>query len=167
MQLELETWTLERAGELAKTLSSPKIVGNLRDGIPCPYTVEDARSYIDAILSVPAGTQYAWAIVLDNEAGGNIGFTRGENIHRQTAELGYYLAESHWGKGIMTKAVKEACRRIFEETDILRIFAEPFAHNLASCRVLEKAGFTREGTLRKNAVKNGVVIDMHMYALVR
>ena len=64
-------------------------------------------------------------------------------------------------------AVKMVCKYIFEKTDIIRIFAEPFAYNTASCRVLEKSGFEYEGTLRKNAVKNGVVLDMKMYALVK
>jgi RimJ/RimL family protein N-acetyltransferase len=81
--------------------------------------------------------------------------------------MGYYIAEPWWGKGIGTTAVKEVCSYIFNNTDIIRIFAEPFAYNIASCRILEKAGFTFEGTLRKNAVKNGKVIDMKMYALVK
>lgn len=80
--------------------------------------------------------------------------------------MGYYVAEPYWGKGIATSAVKQICKYIFEKTDIIRIFAEPFAHNAASCRVLEKAGFVYEGTLRKNAVKNNAVTDMRMYAKI-
>ena len=60
---------------------------------------------------------------------------------RRTAELGYYIAERYWGKGIMTEAVKQICGHVFDKSDILRIYAEPFAYNTASCRVLEKAGF--------------------------
>jgi len=81
--------------------------------------------------------------------------------------MGYYIAEPLWGKGFGTSAVKQTCRYIFEHTDIIRIYAEPFAHNAASCRVLEKSGFQCEGVLRKNAVKNGKEIDMKMYALIR
>ena len=81
--------------------------------------------------------------------------------------MGYYLAEPYWGQGIVTFAVKEACQRIFSETDILRIFAEPFAYNRASCRVLEKAGFICEGTLQSNAFRDGKVLDMKMYARVK
>ena len=98
---------------------------------------------------------------------GSIGVFRQENIHRQTAELGYYLAEEYWGNGLMTQAVRQICSFVFEQSDILRIYAEPFAYNIASCRVLEKAGFTCEGTLRQNAVKNGRVLDMKMYALLK
>ena len=81
--------------------------------------------------------------------------------------LGYYVAEEYWGKGIMTEAVKQICECVFDKSDIIRIYAEPFAYNIASCRVLEKAGFQYEGTLRSNAVKNGKVIDMKMYSLLK
>lgn len=98
---------------------------------------------------------------------GSIGVFRRENIHFRTAEIGYYIAESHWGKGIGTNALKQICQKVFETTDIVRIFAEPFSDNLASCHILEKAGFQREGTLRKNAIKNGQFKDMQMYALIK
>ena len=81
--------------------------------------------------------------------------------------MGYYIGEPYWGKGMGTSAVQQVCRYIFEHTDIIRIFAEPFAQNTASCRVLEKAGFQLEGILYSNAVKNGKVLDMKMYALLR
>lgn len=67
----------------------------------------------------------------------------------------------------MTEAVTQICDYVFEKSDIIRIYAEPFAYNAASCRVLEKAGFQFEGTLRSNAVKSGKVIDMKMYSLIR
>ncbi len=98
---------------------------------------------------------------------GSIGIFRQGNIHRQTAELGYYIAEEYWGKGIMTEAVKQICEDVFANSDIIRIYAEPFAYNVASCRVLEKVGFQYEGTLRSNAVKNSKVIDMKMYSLLK
>ena len=98
---------------------------------------------------------------------GSIGIFRKDNIHRRTAELGYYLARPYWGQGIVTQAVKEACAYVFDNTNLVRIFAEPFSYNQASCRVFEKAGFVLEGEMKKNAVKNGVVIDMKLYALLR
>lgn len=109
---------------------------------------------------------YAFAITVDEKAIGSIGVYRQENIHRQTAELGYYIAEEYWGKGIMTEAIKQICQHVFQKSDIIRIYAEPFAYNIASCRALEKAGFQYEGTLRNNAVKNGKVIDMKMYSIL-
>lgn len=110
---------------------------------------------------------FAFAIAVANIAIGSIGIFRQSNIHRQTAELGYYVAEEYWGKGIMTEAVRQICEYVFSESDIIRIYAEPFAYNTASCRVLEKAGFQYEGTLRSNAVKNGKVIDMKMSSLLK
>ena len=97
----------------------------------------------------------------------SIGVFRKDNIHCKTAEMGYYVAEPYWGQGIRTSATEQVCNYIFENTDIMRIFAEPFAYNLGSCRILGKSGFVYEGTLRKNAVKNGVVLDMKMYSRIR
>lgn len=110
---------------------------------------------------------FAFAITVDDKAIGSIGVFRQGNIHRQTAELGYYIAEEYWGRGIMAEAVKQICEYVFGNSDIIRIYAEPFAYNTASCKVLEKAGFQYEGTLRNNAVKNGKIIDMKMYALLK
>ena len=155
------------ANDLSLVLNSKNVLDNLRDGIPFPYTATDAVEYINAMLNDNNDKNYAFAIVSDNKVIGGIGAIRQDNIHSKTAEMGYYIAEHCWGKGIGTSAVKQTCDFIFTNTDIIRIFAEPFAHNAASCRVLEKAGFSLEGTLRKNAMKNGSVIDMRMYALVR
>jgi RimJ/RimL family protein N-acetyltransferase len=164
---ELRVWRLEDAYDLAEAMNNKKVQDNLRDGIPFPYGVEDAVNFITGMEKAPADEVFAFAVVIDGKASGSIGIFRQGNIHRQTAELGYYLAESYWGRGIMTAAIKEACERVFAATDILRIFAEPFSYNMASRRALEKAGFLHEGTLRKNAVKNGAVVDMEMYGLVR
>ena len=123
--------------------------------------------YITAMLAADENETFAFAITIDDKVIGSIGAFRQGNIHRRTAELGYYLAEDNWGKGIMTQAVKQICNYVFDKSDVIRIYAEPFAYNTASCRVLEKAGFQYEGTLRNNAVKNGRVVDMKMYALLK
>lgn len=119
------------------------------------------------MLGVNKDTTYAFAITVNDKAIGSIGVFRKDNIHVQTAEMGYYIDESYWGQGLGTSAIKQVCCHIFDNTDIIRIFAEPFVNNIASCRALEKAGFVCEGILKKNAVKNGKVIDMKMYALVK
>lgn len=167
MEYQLRRWKLEDTPDLVRAIGSRNILDNLRDGIPFPYTVADGEAFIRGTLEAPADSRYSWAIAVNGAAVGSIGIFRGENIHRRTAELGYYIAEEHWGKGIVTAAVKKACAHVFRGTDIVRIFAEPFAANTASCRVLEKAGFVLEGTMRKNAIKNGRIIDMLLYALVR
>lgn len=167
MDCVIREWRLEDKIALAENLNNLKILNNLRDGLPYPYTPSDAEFYIKSMLSADKENTFAFAITADDLVIGSIGVFRCENIHSQTAEMGYYIGEPYWGKGFMTSAVKQVCKYVFDNTNIIRIFAEPFAHNTASCRVLEKAGFQFEGTLRSNAVKNGKVLDMKMYALVR
>lgn len=167
MICKIRKWKLSDAAALAAAVSNKKVQDNLRDGLPYPYTVQDGENYISDMLSANEDEIFAFAITADNKVIGSIGVFRQENIHRQTAELGYYISEEYWGKGIMTEAVKQICEYVFSNSDIIRIYAEPFAHNAASCRVLEKAGFQYEGTLRNNAVKNGRVVDMKMYSLLK
>lgn len=167
MERRIRPWRIEDAPALAAALNNQRVQDNLRDGLPYPYTESDARDFIWAMLHADKHAVFAFAITADDQAVGSIGIFRQENIHARTAEMGYYIAEPFWGRGLGTEAVQQASRWIFENTDILRIFAEPFAHNLASCRVLEKSGFVCEGTLRSNAVKNGRILDMKMYSRVK
>ena len=167
MICKIRKWRLSDAADLAAAISNKKVQDNLRDGLPYPYTEQDGTDYITEMLSADENETFAFAITADNKVVGSIGIFRQGNIHMRTAELGYYIAEEYWGKGIMTEAVKQICKYVFDKSDILRIYAEPFAYNVASCRVLEKAGFQYEGTLRDNAVKNGRVIDMKMYSLLK
>lgn len=167
MECKIRSWRIEDAEYLAEALNNKKILENLRDGLPYPYTVNDAKNFISAMLDGDKDTTYAFAITVDDKAIGSIGVFRKDNIHYKTAEMGYYIAEPYWGQGIGTSAVKQICKYIFENTDIIRIFAEPFAYNLGSCRILEKSGFVYEGNLRKNAVKNGIVLDMKMYSILK
>jgi RimJ/RimL family protein N-acetyltransferase len=158
---------MDDADDLATALNNKKIQNNLRDGLPFPYTANDAKEYISAMLNSDRNKTYAFAITVDNKVIGSIGVFRKDNIHSRTAEIGYYISEEYWGRGYGTSAIKQVCELVFNTTDIIRIFAEPFAYNIASCRILEKSGFSLEGVLRKNAIKNGNIIDMKMYALVR
>ncbi len=167
MTIEIRKWKLSDAADLAAALSNKKIQDNLRDGLPYPYTEQDGLDYISAMLDADENDTFAFAITVNGKVIGSIGAFRQTNIHRQTAEMGYYIAEDYWGKGIMTEAVKQICRYVFHNSDIIRIFAKPFAYNIASCRVLEKAGFQYEGTLRSNAVKNGNVLDMQLFSLLK
>lgn len=167
MLVQIRKWRLSDAADLAAAVSNPKILKNLRDGLPYPYTEEDGREFISAMLAAEENDTFAFAVTADGRAVGSIGAFRQSNIHSRTAELGYYLAEDYWGKSIMTQAVRLLCGHVFSHSDILRIFAEPFAHNTASRRVLEKAGFTCEGILRANAVKDGRVVDMAMYSRLK
>ena len=167
MDCTIRRWRISDRERLAEMVNNRKVQDNLRDGLPCPYTPEDGGEYILSMLAADETKTFAFAIALEDEVIGSIGVFRCDNIHFRTAELGYYIGEPYWGKGYATGAVRQICQYVFANTDIIRIFAEPFAHNTASRRVLEKAGFQLEGLLRCNAVKNGSVLDMAMYALVR
>ncbi len=164
--MTIRPWLLSDAEALAEALNDEAVQANLRDGLPYPYTADDAREFISAMLST-GDSVYPFAITHEGRCVGSISVTRGVNIHRFTGELGYYVGRTHWGFGLATRAVREICEYVFANTDIMRIYAEPFTSNAASCRVLEKAGFSLEGTLRANSVKGGAVRDMRMYALVR
>lgn len=167
MDISIRKWEIEDAEELKNAINNKKILDNLRDGIPYPYTIDNAKEFIEQTLNAKEDSQYSWAIIVDEKVIGSIGMFRKDNIHHLTAEMGYYIAEAYWGKGVMAKVVKKVCEYVFENTDIIRIFAEPFAYNVASCIVLEKAGFELEGTLRKNAIKNGEILDMKMYSIIK
>lgn len=167
MHCIIREWRIEDKNDLALMLNNKNILDNLRDGLPYPYTTSDAEEYIAAMLSADKTKIFAYAITVDDVVIGSIGVFRCDNIHYRTAEMGYYIGEQYWGKGFGTSAVKQACEYIFENTDIIRIFADPFSHNIGSCRILEKAGFQFEGILHSNAVKNGEIIDMKMYALIK
>ena len=167
MNCKIRRWELSDARDLAAALSNKKIQDNLRDGLPYPYTEQDGKEFISAMLAANESDTFAFAITVNGKVIGSIGAFRQTNIHNKTAELGYYIAEEYWGKGIMTEAVKQLCDYVFSNTDIIRIYAEPFAYNIGSCRVLEKAGFQYEGTLRSNALKNGNVFDMKMYSKLK
>lgn len=167
MQLLIREWKIGDAPDLAMAINNKNVQNNLRDGLPFPYTENDAKDFINAMLSAEKDSQYVFAIECSGKVIGSIGVFRKDNIHIRTAELEYYIAEQYWGKGITTEAVNQICDYVFQHTDIIRIFAEPFAHNAASCRVLLKAGFQFEGTLRQNAVKNGKIVDMKMYSKIK
>lgn len=166
MDCIIRKWRSEDAKSLSELLNNKKILDNLRDGLPFPYTESDAQYYINSMLSADASSTFAFAIECGGRLAGSIGVFRKENIHFRTAEIGYYLGEEFWNNGLATSAIKQICEFVFENSDIIRIFAEPFARNVASCRALEKAGFVCEGTLRYNAYKNGQVEDMKMYSLI-
>lgn len=163
----IREWLPTDAPALAQALNNKKIFDNLRDGLPYPYTEKDAAAFIAKLRSADPGSSFEFAVVVDGKVVGDVGATRQGNINRYTAELGYYLAEEYWGKGIMTEAVRLLCAHVFASTDINRLYAEAYVRNKASCRVLEKAGFTREGVLRECAVKNGKTEDMVVYSLLR
>lgn len=167
MLVKIKKWELADAEALSAVLSNKRVQDNLRDGLPYPYTEQDGREYISAMLAADENDSFSFAVTADGKIVGTVGAFRQDNVHRRSAELGYYLAEEYWGRDIMTEAVSQLCSLVFSHSDILRIYAEPFAYNIGSCRVLEKAGFQYEGTMRSHAVKNGNILDVKLYARLK
>lgn len=166
MDFTLREWRQSDAADVARYADNEKIARNLRDVFPHPYTLADARGFVDSCVAGDPAAQLCRAIVVDGRAAGSIGLFRGGDVYQKTAELGYWLAEDFWGKGIMTEAVRQICREGFSRWDIQRIYAEPFAYNTGSRRVLEKSGFTLEGVMRNSVCKHGAIYDSCMYALL-
>lgn len=167
MDFYLRKWKLEDAPDVARFASNEKIACNLRDAFPYPYTLSDAQSYVESCVNNPEERQLCRAIVADNKAIGSIGVFLGNDVYRKSAELGYWLAEEYWNRGIMTKAAMQICEEAFRIFDIVRIYAEPFAYNAPSRKVLEHAGFTLEGIMKMGVFKGGAIYDYCMYALLK
>lgn len=163
----LRKWELKDAEAVSHAANNPKIAENLRNTFPYPYTLEDAKGYVRSCVENTEERQICRAIIVDQKVAGSIGVFCGSDVYGKSAELGYWLAEEFWGKGIMSAAVKEICREAFETFDIIRIYAEPYAYNNGSRRVLEKAGFTLEGIMKNGVCKLGKVHDYCMYALLK
>jgi [ribosomal protein S5]-alanine N-acetyltransferase len=167
MQLVLERctirpWRLDDAESLAKHANDRKVWLGLRDLFPHPYTIDDAHEFLQKKIIGQSATIFC--IEINGAAVGGIGIHPGQDVHRHTATLGYWLGAEFWGRGIMTEAVAALTDFCFENFPLRRISAEVFANNPASARVLEKAGFTFEGRLKNHVVKDGQLLDSLLYA---
>jgi len=152
------------APAIARYANNRKIWMNLRDAFPFPYRLEDAQAFLARIIDADPATVFV--IASESEAIGSIGLVPGRDVHRFTAEIGYWLAEPFWGKGIMTRAVESLTAYATGDLKLHRLFAQPYTANPASVRVLKKAGFTCEGILRSNAFKDGKLLDQFLYSYV-
>ncbi len=169
MDLRLEhcrmrDWRETDAAALATHADDRNVWINLRDLFPHPYTAEDARTWLAVAMARKPPTSFA--LEVEGQAVGGIGMKLGQDVHRHSAEIGFWLGEPYWGRGIMSEAVPAFSDHAFERFDLVRLFAAVFEWNPASMRVLEKAGFRREGCLRKSVYKDGRMIDTVLYARV-
>lgn len=164
MNFLLRSWQEKDAVSLARYADDPEIAKNLRDVFPSPYTRKDAKEYIQICIAKEGKKQICRAIEIDGLAVGSIGLFQGNDIYRKSAELGYWLGRDFWGNQIMTRAVQMICAEGFQILGLVRIYAEPFAGNSGSRRVLEKSGFHLEGVLRNSVYKNGNLLDSCIYA---
>ncbi len=142
-----------------------RIAGNLRDAFPHPYTQSDADRWLTVANKYDPPRNFA--VVVGGSAAGGVGLVLREDVYRRSAEIGYWLGEPFWGRGIMTAAVRATVAYAFENFDICRLYAGVFGGNVASTRVLEKAGFTFEARLRQTITKGGRTRDELVYAMLR
>jgi ribosomal-protein-alanine N-acetyltransferase len=160
----LRPWRPSDTSSLVKHANNLSVARQLRDRFPHPYTAADGRQFIQSVADARPTTSFAIAVA--GEAVGGIGFSPGADVERYSAEVGYWLAEPFWGRGIAPEAVRLVSEYAFGTCNMLRLFALPFADNTQSIRVLDKAGYTREGVLRASSVKHGTARDQALYALV-
>jgi RimJ/RimL family protein N-acetyltransferase len=161
---EIRSWRPSDLEPLVRYANNRKIWLNLRDRFPHPYTKVDGQRFIRTMRQ--ASPETAFAIIVGGEAAGGIGFMLQQDVDRASAEIGYWLGEPFWGRGIATEALAALTKYVVETHAVTRVFAVPFAHNTASCRVLEKAGYVLEARLRRSAIKDGKVLDQFQYAFI-
>ena len=170
MKLELATctvrsWEWRDRDAIVRHANNRNVWINLRDRFPHPYTANDARRWLESVVGRDPETNFA--ITVADEVVGGIGFTVQDDVARHSAEIGYWLGEEFWGRGIATDALIAVTDYAFANYDLCRLYAHVFEWNQASARVLEKAGYVFEGRLRKSVTKEGKTIDQLMYAMVR
>ena len=162
----LREWDITDLPSLVRNAGNPRVAATMRDLFPSPYSEDDGRRFLAMAAARPSRNIFRAILVGDDVAGG-IRIHPLEDVHRRTAEIGYWLAEPFWGRGVMTEAVRLILPLAFADSEILRIQAGIFESNPASMRVLEKNGFTREAVHHNAITKNGVVMDEVMYARLR
>lgn len=161
----VRSWEWRDRDSLVRHANNRNVWINLRDRFPHPYTKDDARRWLDIVVGSRPETNFA--IVVDDKAVGGVGYTIDTDVNYRSAEIGYWLGEPFWGRGIATEALMAVTEHAFSTYDLCRLYAHVFDWNPASARVLEKAGYVFEGRLRKSVTKAGQTIDQLMYAIVR
>jgi ribosomal-protein-alanine N-acetyltransferase len=170
VQLPLQTctvreWAFSDLHSLVRHANNRDIWIQLRDRFPYPYLEDHGRKFLEHITA--QSPPMVWAIEVDGEAAGGIGLEPKTDVERVSAEIGYWLGQTYWGRGIVTEAVTAVTAAAFAHFDLLRIFALPFADNPGSIRVLEKAGYALEGRLPQSTIKDGRVRDQLMFGAYR
>jgi [ribosomal protein S5]-alanine N-acetyltransferase len=159
--IHLRAYRIEDAAQLALIANNKKIWKNLRDHFPHPYTVHDAIQWINHTSAQKPVINMA--ISVDGKLAGGIGVVPKDDVYRKTIEIGYFLGEAYWNKGIATASVSLLLDYIRQQFDVVRIYAEVFESNAASMRVLEKNGFHLECIRQKAVIKNNVIMNDHVY----
>jgi [ribosomal protein S5]-alanine N-acetyltransferase len=165
MNFILRDWNENDLHNLVKYGNNFNVAKFMADAFPHPYTLEAGNAFIKMANS--QSPPHIRAIEIEGEVVGGIGIHQQQDIYRKNAELGYWLAEPYWGKGIITNAIKQMVGYGFSNFAVDRIFARPFHTNKGSQKALEKAGFKLEARLNKTIFKNGEYLDELIYAIRR
>jgi RimJ/RimL family protein N-acetyltransferase len=159
-------WRLDDAVALAQHANDRRIWLNMRDAFPHPYTIANATAFLGAAAAMQPRTWFA--VTVDDQAVGGIGYTRHGDVERIAAEIGYWLGTAFWGRGIMTAALKAVTAYAFREhPELRRMYAVPYVTSTVSAHILEKTGYRLEGRMRHSVIKDGKVLDQFMYAILR
>jgi RimJ/RimL family protein N-acetyltransferase len=161
----IRSWRAGDEPALVRHADNRKIWLNVRDRFPHPYTPADAEAWVAHAAAATPETQFA--VDVDGEPVGGVGLFLQTDVERYSAEIGYWIGEAFWGRGLATAVVRAFTEYAFDTFELCRIYANVFEWNPGSCRVLEKAGYVLEGRLRSSAVKDGFVLDGFLYATVR
>jgi ribosomal-protein-alanine N-acetyltransferase len=164
-QCTIRSWRPHDSVSLVRHANNRLVWRNLRDRFPHPYTAADATDWIRRATDATPETHFA--IVIDGDAIGGVGLELQTDVFRRSAEIGLWLGETYWGRGIGTEVLRAMTEYAFSSFDVCRVYAGVFAWNAASVRMLEKAGYSFEGRLRKSVTKDGQIIDLLLYAMVR
>ena len=157
-------WRMDDAEAVVRHANNINVARQLRDRFPHPYTRANAIAFLKAAVGSADASNLA--IEVNGEAAGAIGYVRGVDVERYSAEIGYWLGENYWRRGIASEALTLVTTHVFESINLLRLFALPFADNIGSIRVLEKAGYVREAILRASSVKYGKPRDQALYVRI-
>jgi RimJ/RimL family protein N-acetyltransferase len=150
---------------LQKNANNPKVSACLMDRFPSPYTIEDAINWVSILID--QNPLINFAITINDEVIGGIGMEPRQDVYRKTAIIGYWLSEELWGKGIMPEAIKLVTEYAFTRLGFIRLQASVYSKNPASMRVLEKAGYVKEGIMKNAVIKGGEILDEHLYAILK
>ena len=161
---EVRSWESRDVDSIVEHANNREIWLNLRDRFPYPYRRSNAQTFIRASRRLTPECNFA--IAVDGKAVGGIGFHLQGDVERVSAEIGYWLGQPFWGRGITTEALVSLTKYVITTHGLTRVFALPFAFNTASCRVLEKAGYVLEARLRRSAIKDGRIVDQMQYAFI-
>ncbi len=163
--VKIRPWRADDLDDLVRGAGNPNVARWMTDGFPSPYAEADGRAFLASVEGDDPAKVFA--IEVEGHAAGSIGIFPQSDVHRRNAEMGYWLAEEYWGRGIVAEAIRQIVEYGFRTFDIDRIFARPFGSNVRSHRVLEKAGFTLEARFEGVLIKEGRREDEVYYSIRR